>query len=424
MVNQPYLPRLIDSQISEHLKIFGAVCIEGPKWCGKTRTAQHHSVSSIMLGDPSGGFQNKQLADLSPSIALEGSTPRLVDEWQEVPAIWDAVRHIVDTRAGKGQFILTGSSTPQQKGILHSGAGRISTIRMRPMSLFESGDSTGQISLSALFEHKFSPVMVETPDLRTLIKLTIRGGWPEAIHYDEKQAQILNKSYLKAIMDHDIYRLEGINRDSKKINLLLRALARNESTTVSINKLKKDIEEFEDESLSPQAISEYLTLLERLFLIENQESYHPHLRSSLKVKQAPKRHFIDPAIAAVILNATTEKLVNDLNTYGFLFEAMVERDLKIYGESVGGKVYHYQDYKNNEIDAVIELADGRWGAFEIKLGANQIDSAAQNLLEIQAQIASNGGKVPTVLGVICGLTNAAYRRPDGVYVLPITALGN
>lgn len=423
MNKKDYKPRIVDKKVKEYLQTFGAVCIEGPKWCGKTWTSSYHSNSEIKLGDPAGNFQNRQLAQLAPEAVLEGETPRLVDEWQEVPPIWDAVRHKVDQTREKGQFILTGSSTPNHKGQLHSGAGRIAKIRMHPMSLYESGDSSGKVSLEELCNNNIKVTMTGDVKLTDIINLIVRGGWPGNIDTPAKTAGIVADEYLKAIIDDDAHRLDGIKRNTAKMNLLLRSLARNESTTASKAVLKKDIKEIDSADIDDNTISDYLNVFQRLFLIDNQPPFAAKIRSSVRVKQAEKRHFADPSLACALLKATPEKLINDLETLGFLFEALCERDLKIYAESFGAKLYHYQDYKNREIDAVIEMADGRWAAFEIKLGANQIDAAASNLIKIRNEIAAEeDGIPPSVLCVLCGLSNAAYKREDGVYVVPITAL--
>ncbi len=420
-----YLPRILDVKIEEYLKVFGAVCIEGPKWCGKTWTSSYHSNSEIFMGDPAGNFQNRQLAELSPALVLEGETPRLIDEWQEVPPIWDAVRYKVDQTAEKGQFILTGSATPNHKGILHSGAGRIGKLRMRTMSLYESGDSSGKVSLEALCRGEITPVLTGEVDLKYLIALIVRGGWPGAIQLPVEQAALLPAEYLNAVIDDDVFRIDGVRRNKTKMRLLLRSLARNETTTATNKTLKNDIKEVDDEDIDAETVKEYLDLFERLFLTDNQPPFSAGIRSSVRVKQAVKRHFSDPSLACALLKATPASLLGDLETLGFLFEALCERDLKIYAESFGGSLYHYQDYRGREIDAVIELPDGQWCAFEIKLGANQIDTAAENLLLIQKEIAADPkGKPPVILCVLCGMSNAAYRRPDGVFVVPLTALKN
>lgn len=423
MEKKGYRPRIIDNKIEEYLGVFGALCIEGPKWCGKTWTASFHSRSEIYLGDPAGNFQNRNLAELSPDLVLQGEPPRLIDEWQEVPPLWDAVRFHVDQSSEKGLFILTGSSTPNHKGILHSGAGRIARIRMRPMSLYESGNSSGMVSLGDLCADRMESVMTGEVRLTDLIGYILRGGWPASLGLSIKEASLLPQQYLDAIVDDDVYRIDGVKRDTTKIRLLLRSLARNESTTATNRSLKNDVKEKDDEDIDVDTIASYLDIFSRLFLIENQQPFSSKIRSSVRVKQAEKRHFADPSLAAALLGATEEKLLGDLNTLGFLFEALCERDLRIYTDAFGGQLYHYQDYQNREVDAVIQLPGGEWCAFEIKLGANQIDEAAAVLVKLKNDIAKEpGGIPPKVLCVVCGMSNAAYKRADGVYVVPITAL--
>lgn len=423
MNNDKYKPRLIDEKIKEYMKVFGAVCVEGPKWCGKTWTSSYHCNSQIMIGNPDNNFQNRMLAEMSPSLVLEGETPRLIDEWQEVPSLWDAVRYEVDKRAERGQFILTGSATPNHKGIMHSGAGRIAKLRMRPMSLYESDDSSGNVSLNDILKNTMKPTMTGEVDLKNLMKLIVRGGWPGNLDIPLEQALLLPNEYLNAVIDDDVYRMDGVKRDTKKIRLLLRSLARNESTTVTNRTLKNDIKEIDDEDINIDTVAEYLDIFNRLFITENQPPYSANVRSSVRIKQAEKRHFVDPSLACALLGLNADKLLSDLETAGFMFEALCERDLRIYAETLGGKLYHYQDYAGKEIDAVIEDANGEWFAFEIKLGANQIDAAAENLIAIRDSIAKEkNGIPPKGLCVVCGLSNAAYQREDGVYVVPITAL--
>ena len=418
-----YKRRVIDDTIETYLQVSGAICIEGPKWCGKTWTSAFHSNSEFLVGDPSNNFSNRQLAELNPSMILQGSTPRMIDEWQEVPSIWDATRAEVDKRHKKGQIILTGSSTPKTKGIMHSGAGRIVRLRMNTMSLYESGDSSGDISLKKLCNGSLGMQMLEETPLVKIAEFIVRGGFPENITVDSQKAHLMPRAYMDSVIEENLNNLDdGVEYSKHKAQLLLRSLARNESTTVSDASLLKDIIDQDNESMSRNTIAKYLEALNRLFLFNNQAPFSPNLRSSLRVKQAEKRHFSDPAMACALLNITADKLLGDLNTFGFLFEALVERDLAIYAQSFGAKLFHYQDYKNNEIDAVIELEDGDWCAFEIKLGANKIDEGAANLIKTCADIVDNGGKAPKIMCVICGLSNAAYQRPDGVFVVPITAL--
>lgn len=418
-----YKARIIDKKIDKYLSVFGAICIEGPKWCGKTWTSSYHSNSEIYIGDPSGNFQNRQLAQMSPSLVLEGETPRLIDEWQEVPPLWDAVRYKVDQIPKKGQFILTGSATPNHKGILHSGAGRIARIRMRTMSLYESGDSSGDVSLEDLCNGKLTPKMTGEVDLKNIIEFIIRGGWPASLGLPIESAALLPKEYLEAVLNDDIYRVDGVKRNTHKMRLLLRSLARNESTTVSNKTLKNDIKEIDDEDIDTATIADYLNILDRLFITDNQKPFSTKIRSSVRIKQSEKRHFCDPSLACALLNITPHMLLNDLETLGFLFESLCERDLKIYAESIDAHVYHYQDYKNREIDTIIELNDGRWCAIEIKLGANQIESAAENLKKIYEEMEKDPKSIlPSAMIIVCGLSNAAYQREDGIYVVPLTAL--
>ena len=422
MQRNDYKPRVVDQQVQNFLTAMGAIVIEGPKWCGKTWTSSQHSRSEFFIGSAAGNFQNKKLATLSPETVLAGETPRMLDEWQEVPALWDAVRSEVDRRNAKGQFILTGSSTPQRKGIIHSGAGRIGRIRMRPMSLFESETSSGKVSLAALCNNQLSPCMNEDVTLLGLASLIVRGGWPGNLNTPDSTAGIIAKEYIKALLESDISRLDDKKRDIHKIHLLLRSLARNESTTASIAVLKKDISGVDGENVDEDTIADYLDILRRLFILDNQLPFAPETRSSIRIKQAEKRHLADPSLACALLNLSAQGLINDLETFGFLFEALCIRDLRIYAESFGAELYHYQDYKNNEFDSVIELPDKRWCGVEIKLGANQIDSAAENLLRINNAIDEAGGRKASCLIVVCGLCNAAYQRADGVFVVPITTL--
>lgn len=425
MDKKNYKPRIIDKQVEEYLQTFGAICIEGPKWCGKTWTSSYHANSEFFLADPTGNFQNRRLAEIAPNTVLEGVTPRLIDEWQEYPPLWDAVRYKVDQTNQKGQFILTGSATPNHKGILHSGAGRIAKLRMRTMSLYESGDSSGQVSLEALCSGQLTPAITGEVNLKDIIKFIIRGGWPGSLGLPLKQAALLPQQYLQAVIDDDVYRIDEVKRNTQKMRLLLMSLARNESTTATNALLKADIKEKDSQDIDANTVTAYLDIFKRLFLTDNQPPFASNVRSSVRVRQAEKRHFADPSLACALLKLTPEALLNDLETLGFMFEALCERDLRIYAESFGGTLYHYQDYKNREIDAVIELPDGKWAAFEIKLGANQIDQAAANLKQIQREFEEDKKAVPpSILCVLCGLSNAAYKREDGVFVVPITALKN
>lgn len=368
---------------------------------------------------------NVELAKISPSIVLEGEKPRLIYEWQETPNLWDEIRIDVDKTGLKGQYILTESSTPNRKKISYSGASRYGKIYLRTMSLYESGHSTGDVSLEELCYGKLKEKSTGEVDLRHLAGLIIRGGWSGNLYYTPQEASKAVSEYIKLIIDDDLNRLDGIKRDKHKVRLLLKSLARNESTTATNAFIKNNIKEIDYEDIDIDTVSSYLDALNRLYLLDNDGPFATNIRSSIRVKQSEKRHLADPSIACALLNINDEaKLINDLETFGFLFEALVERDLKIYADTFNAHCYHYQDYLNREIDSVIELEDGNWCAFEIKLGANKIEEAANDLLNIKNSIEQEKGKAPIVLCVICGLTNAAYKRPDGVYVVPITALKN
>ncbi len=375
------------------------------------------------MGNPKGNFSNRLFAEIDPFAILKGKTPRLIDEWQEVPSIWDATRAYVDQNTNKGQIILTDSSTPQEKGILHSGTGRIKSIRMNTMSLYESSDSSGEISLKDLCEQKFNSKIHEEITLEKIAYLIARGGWPGNIDVDPSICFELANGYMENIIKFDLKKLDiDVNYNEQKAKLILKSLARNESTTVSNQSILKDIIENDFESISKNTLVKYLNAFNRMFLFNNQPPFSPNIRSSLRIKQMEKRHFSDPAMACAILNLTPKKMLSDLNTMSFMFEAMVERDLSIYAQSFGGKLFHYQDYKGNEIDAVIELEDGNWCAIEIKLGLNKAEEGAKNLIKVCNNITQNGGKEPLIKCVIYGVGNISYQNSDGVYILPITAL--
>lgn len=417
-----YIPRLIDKEIEENLKVFGAISIEGPKWCGKTWTALNHCNSVTYLNNTADNFREKHLAEMDVDLVLNKDMPQLVDEWQEVPAIWDAVRFKCDEDNVKGKYILTGSSVPVSEKIHHSGAGRICKMKMYTMSLYESGESSGDVSLQDLFENKVKNKLVEKIELKKIAELIVKGGWPETINMNVDGAMKITKSYIEAVLDKDIVQIDGVNRDKQKMEMLLRSLARNESTISSNNVLMKDVDDNvtqEDVSVSRNTVTDYLNVLTRLHLIENQNSFMYKIRSRLNVGKNPKRHFIDPSLGCAVLNITPDKLINDLETMGLYFEALCERDLKIYAESIGAKLYHYRENDTGiEVDAIIEIADGEYGAIEIKLGSNKEEEAASSLKKFYEMAEIK----PKFMCIICGLYDAVVRRPDGIYVLPITAL--
>ncbi len=349
----------------------------------------------------------------------------MIDEWGDFPAIWDAVRHRCDKDKTKGKYLLTESTTIRDTTkINHSGAGRIDRLKMYSMSLYESGQSTDEISLTDMFTNKEISINSKIkPTFDGLAKLIVRGGWPENQTTDDRDLHILPQSYIKAILESDIDK-DGVTRDKNKMRMLLKSLARNESAIVSNSTLLKDIEDiaYADESISRNTITDYLNILRKLYLIENQEAYTFNLRSTQRVGKSSKRHFTDPSLACAALNITPEILMNDVNTYGFMFESLVERDLRIYIESLDGKLYHYRNNDNGlEIDAIVELPSGEYGAIEIKLGSDYIEDAKKNLLKFTKEVKAQ----PAFLCVICGLWDAIVKDPEtGIYIIPITALKN
>ncbi len=419
-----YRPRVIDDRVEAYLRTFGAICVEGPKWCGKTWTSRRHSASEFLVASPSGNFQNRKLLEIDLNAAFVGETPHLIDEWQEFPELWDATRAHVDESNERGRYILTGSSTPERKGVLHSGTGRIASLRMRPMTLWEGGVGEGLVSFRDLCENRFDGVVqARTPDLAEIAEWIVRGGWPAAVGLPIRDAMAIPREYIKQVELNDIHRIDETRRDVHKVDLLLRSLARNESTAVSLATLCNDITEYDAERVDPDTVSSYLNALSRLFVIDNQRPFHANVRSRVRVKQSEKRHLCDPSLAAALLKMTPEKLVGDIQYMGFLFEALVERDLAVYAESMGATLMHYQDYQNREIDAVVEMEDGEWAAIEVKLGARQEDAAARGLVALRDVLAAEkNGKPPKSLIVILGHSGAAYRRNDGVIVCPVSAL--
>ncbi len=422
LTKKGYMPRLIDKAIQENLGIFGAISIEGPKWCGKTWTALNNANSVVYLNNTADNYREKHLAEMDVNLVLDKDKPELIDEWQEVPAIWDAIRYKCDEDKEKGKYILTGSSVPVSDKIHHSGAGRICKMNMYTMSLYESGDSTGEVSLKDLFDNNVKNKLVSKVELGKLAELIVRGGWPESINMNLHSAMKITKSYIEAILDKDIVEIDGVRRDKAKMEMLLRSLARNESTISTNNLLIKDIDNNateKDYEISRNTVADYLNILNRLHIIDNQNSFMYKIRSRLNVGKNPKRHFVDPSLGCAILNITPEKLINDLETFGLYFEALCERDLKIYAESIGAKLYHYRENDSGvEVDSIIEIADGEYGAIEIKLGGNKEEEAAASLKRFYdlAEVK------PKFMCIICGLYDAIVKRPDGIYVLPITAL--
>lgn len=416
-----YINRLIDKKIEEYLSIFGAVSIEGPKWCGKTWASLNHANSVVLLDDD----EIKEKAKLSLDLILNEEKPELIDEWNLIPEVWDAVRRKCDETTQKGNYILTCSTKltddEQRAKIHHSGAGRIGKIHMYTMSLFESGDSSGKASILDMYNNKLQNSLNDKITLDKLANLIIRGGWPSNINVNEEKANIIPKSYIEAILEKDIH--ADKKRDINKMTMLLKSLARNETTIASKNTLLKDIEDYANEKEiieSRITIDDYLDILNRLHITENQNAYNENYRSPERVGKSVKRHFTDPSLACACLDLTKNKLINDLKTFGFMFEALVERDLRIYIEYLGGKLYHFRDNVTGlEVDSILEFDDGEYAAIEIKLGFRQVEEAKQNLLNFY----NNMIKKPKFMCVVVGYTDVIAKDPEtGIYIVPITAL--
>ena len=423
LTEEGYLSRIIDNRIDNLLKAFGAVCVEGCKWCGKTWTCLNHSNSVYYVADPSGNYQNKRLAELDSLYALNGEIPHLIDEWQEVPSLWDATRFAIDREKSKGRFLLTGSSVPPSKATLHPGTGRIYSLRMRPMSLSESGDSDASVSLTQLFEGALGRHH-KSISLDRIIWLTSRGGWPGALNLDEGSALEIPGHYIDEIEKKDMSKVDSRKRDPRKVRRLLYSLARNNMSLVTNNTLQKDTsEDGSTKGFSEPTLISYLSALKKLFIIEELPAWAPKLRSRSRIRTSAKKHFVDPSLAIAALGATPIQLREDLNTFGFMFENLAIRDLKVYAEALGAKVFHYRDDEELEADAIVELPDGRWAALEVKLGVTEADTAAASLLSVKRKIERAGGKSPTFLAVICGVGDFSYQREDDVYVIPLSALG-
>jgi predicted AAA+ superfamily ATPase len=423
LTEKNYKSRLVDDQVEKLLKIFGAVSIEGSKWCGKTWTALNHAESVIYIADPAGNFSNREKARIDPSLVLEGVSPLVIDEWQEVPGIWDAVRFSVDRDQGAGRYILTGSSTPPKDSYIHSGVGRIARLRMRPMSLIESGDSSGSVSLKSLFRgERISPHNSDLT-LERITGLIVRGGWPAGIKYSGTDALVIPKQYIDQTVDSEALKAAKRGFDKNKLKATLRSLARNNATMVSNATIEKDVIANEErDTVSRNTLSEYLSILKSMYVIDEIPGWDPGLRSRKRLRTSPKRIMVDPSLAVAALGGTQEKLMNDMKTLGFMFEGLCLRDLLIYAGADDMSVFHYHDDTGLEADTILENADGRWGAFEIKLGNYQIDSAADNLLKLKDKMVKQEVSPPVCLVVITGQEGTAYQRTDGVYVVPIDCL--
>ncbi|WP_244924896.1 ATP-binding protein [Actinomyces bowdenii] len=416
-----YIPRIADSGLSRALRASGAVQVKGPKWCGKTSTSLQAAASVIYLQDPDRSASYLSLAEMKPSVLLEGETPRLIDEWQMAPQLWDAVRFAVDRRGEPGQFILTGSSIPGVEGA-HSGVGRIERLVMRTMTLAEAGDSSSQVSLQGLFDGEHGVAGLSALDVEGLARVLCRGGWPTAVlNEGGDEAGRQARAYVDGLIDSDVSRMDGVRRNATRMRELMRSYARNVSTQASQATIAADLAS-NDASMAPNTVSDYLDALARSYVIEDLPAWNPALRSKTAVRTSPTRHFVDPSIGLAVMRATPAGLLRDVETLGLQFESLCVRDLRVYAEAADGTVFHYRDKTGLEADAVVVLADGRWAPIEVKMGEARVDEAARHLRSLAQRVDVDRMGEPSFLAVLTAGA-AAYRRDDGVLVIPLACLG-
>lgn len=419
-----YRPRIADKELQRKLAGIGAVLIEGPKWCGKTTTAEQQAATIVYMDDPANIDQNLRMADMNPSALLNGKSPILIDEWQIAPKLWDAIRFTVDHRAGDGHFILTGSAVPAKTDeIHHSGAGRFAWLTMRPMSLYESGDSTGEVSLEALFN---SPAIIDGSSKQTLADIAFlicRGGWPRAAMQKGSIALDQVKYYYDAVTRSDISRVDGVRRDYDRVVRLMRSYARHQGSSASVRTIVDDMRINDEEGADIKTIASYIEALKKIFVIEDAIAWNPNLRSKTAIRTSDTRYFVDPSIAVAALGLGPNDLIGDLNTMGLLFETLCVRDLRVFSSVLDGQVYHFRDKNGLECDAVVHLRNGKFGLIEIKLGGSKlIEEGATALKTLAQKINTDKMKTPSFLMVLTATGQFAYRREDGVYVVPIGCL--
>lgn len=421
-----YRPRIVDEMLKEKLKAKGAVIIEGPKWCGKTTTAMQIAGSVLRMDEPSKREANIQMSEIAPERLLQGETPRLIDEWQIAPKLWDATRYEVDTRGEEGQFILTGSAVPvESKEMTHSGTGRFTWLTMRPMSLYESNESTGEVSLEELFTTPKQIMGANSIDIDNLAFEICRGGWPHAVGMGEKAALSQAIDYYDAVIKSDINRADGVNKSPERVKRLMKSFARNQGAQVANTVLKADIQVNDTESLNEDTIASYINALKKIFVVEDMPAWNPNLRSKTAIRTTDTRYYIDSSIATAALGIGPNDLINDLNTMGLLFETMCVRDLRVYTEYLGGEVLHYRDKLGLECDTVIHLRNGKYGLAEIKLGGQKlIEEGAINLKSLAEKIDTTKMPAPSFMMIVVGIGDFAYRRADGIYIVPIGCLKN
>ena len=421
-----YKKRIVDQLLRRKLEGKGAVLLQGPKWCGKTTTAEQVAGSVLYMSEPANLKRNIELASLDPGLLLAGATPRLIDEWQIAPQLWDAVRFEVDHRGERGQFILTGSAVPPQTAsIIHSGTGRLAKLTMRPMSLYESLDSSGEVSLGNLFAAPDNIRGVNDKTLHDIAFLVCRGGWPEATDKSLREAIALDQAidYYDMVVDSDISRADGVSRDPLRAKALMRSLARNQATQAPMSLIKADMTANDTSNLDEDTIAKYIGALNMIFVTEDMNAWNPNLRSKTAVRTSATRYFTDPSIATAALGLGPNDLTNDLNTFGLLFETLCVRDLRVYASALDGEVFHYRDSKGLECDAVVHLRDGSYGLIEIKLGGDRlIEEGCANLKKLSEKIDTTRMKAPAFLAIVTAVGQYAYRRADGIYIVPIACM--
>ena len=421
-----YCRRLADSILKDMLEAKGAVLVEGAKWCGKTTTAEQISNSQLYMQDPAKKAQNLQLANLNPSLLLEGKTPRLIDEWQLAPKLWDAVRFEVDKRNVFNQFILTGSAVPASfDEISHSGTGRITRLLMRPMTLLETGDSTGKVSLQKLFQDDNDIAVTNESDLKRIAYLICRGGWPKVLGVSEKIALRQAVDYYNGVVNSDVSRVDNKERNAERAKRLMYSYSRNIGTQIKYEELRKDVISNDIESFSIETLYDYINALKKIFVIEDAPAWNPNLRSKTSIRTTDTRYFVDPSIATASLGLGPDDLLNDLQTMGFLFENLCIRDLRVYAQTIDGQVYHYRDRNNLACDAVVHLRNGRYGLVEIKLGGDSlIEEGAKTLKRLEKNLDTDKMKSPSFKMILTAVGDYAYKREDGILIVPVTCLGN
>ena len=419
-----YRNRVVDAILQEKLEGKGAVLIEGPKWCGKTTTAEQIAKSVLYMDDPQSKEQNVNMAALNPKRLLSGETPRLIDEWQIAPKLWDAIRFEVDHRDDLGQFVLTGSAvSPDTKEITHSGTGRFSWLMMRPMSLYESGESTGEVSLSRLFEGKGEVDGESKLDLERIAFLICRGGWPRSIDMRDKIALNQAIDYYDAVVHSDINRADGVEKNPERVKRLMRSLARNQGQQIANTAIAADIAVNDESTINQETVAGYISALKKIFVVEDMPAWNPNLRSKSAIRTSDTRYFVDASIAAAALGIGPNDLINDLNTMGFLFETMCVRDLRVYAEALGGSVYHFRNKAGLECDAVVHLRNGSYGLIEIKLGGEKlIREGVETLTSLTESIDTSKMKEPAFRMILTAADQYAYRREDGIFVVPVGCL--